>query len=94
MKYALLVYELPSLVFSDYISVYTVERSVEDGSTVPIYYENRRVPIEIEDESLLEEIEEVLEGEEDDARTKLVTAGRSSRRWSVPRIGWTRWPTT
>jgi type I restriction enzyme R subunit len=63
-----------SLVFGDYISVYTVERSVEDGSTVPIYYENRRVPIEIEDEAMLEEVEEVLEGEEDDARKKLVTS--------------------
>jgi type I restriction enzyme R subunit len=63
-----------SLVFGDYISVYTVERSVEDGSTVPIYYENRRVPIEIEDESLLVEVEEVLEGEEDEARKKLVTS--------------------
>jgi type I restriction enzyme, R subunit len=63
-----------SLVFGDYISVYTVERSVEDGATVPIYYENRRVPIEIEDESLLEQVEEVLETEEDKARKKLVTS--------------------
>jgi type I restriction enzyme, R subunit len=63
-----------SLVFGNYISVYTVERSVEDGATVPIYYENRRVPIEIEDESLLEQVEDVLEDEEDAARKKLVTS--------------------
>jgi type I restriction enzyme, R subunit len=63
-----------SMVFGDYISVYTVERSVEDGSTVPIYYENRRVPIEVEDESLLEQVEDVLEDEEEAARSKLVTS--------------------
>jgi len=28
-------------VFGDYISVYDIQRSVEDGATVPIYYESR-----------------------------------------------------
>ena len=28
-------------MFGDYISVYDVRRAVEDGATVPIYYESR-----------------------------------------------------
>ena len=28
-------------VFGDYISIYDIQRSVEDGATVPIYYESR-----------------------------------------------------
>ena len=28
-------------VFGDYISIYDSQRSVEDGATVPIYYESR-----------------------------------------------------
>jgi len=62
------------LVFGDYISVYSIARAVEDGATVPIYYESRRVPIAVEDAELLEKVDEVLEGEEDSARSRLTTA--------------------
>lgn len=62
------------VVFGDYISVYRMERAVEDGATVPIYYESRRIPLDIRDEDLLREIEEQLTGEEDEAAAKLVTA--------------------
>jgi type I restriction enzyme R subunit len=62
------------LVFGDYISVYRMERAVEDGATVPIYYESRRIPLDVKDETLLHEVEETLTGEEDEAAAKLVTA--------------------
>ena len=29
------------LVFGDYIDIYDISRAVEDGATVPIYYESR-----------------------------------------------------
>ena len=61
------------MTFGDYISKYTIGRSIEDGATVPIYYENRRVPIEIDDPALLTEVEEVLEEEDDTARRRLMT---------------------
>jgi type I restriction enzyme, R subunit len=48
------------VVFGDYISVYRMERAVEDGATVPIYYESRRIPLDVRDESLLGEVEEQL----------------------------------
>lgn len=62
------------LVFGDYISVYSIARAVEDGATVPIYYESRRVPIELDDPDLLVQLDEVLEGEEDTARSRLTTS--------------------
>jgi type I restriction enzyme, R subunit len=62
------------VVFGDYISVYRMERAVEDGATVPIYYESRRIPLGVGDEALLEEVEGVLVGEEDEAASRLVTA--------------------
>ena len=62
------------LVFGDYVSVYRMRQAQEDRATVPIYYESRQIPIEVEDEEALRRVEEVLEAEEEEAATKLVTA--------------------
>ncbi|MGH3991010.1 MAG: type I restriction endonuclease subunit R, partial [Pseudonocardiaceae bacterium] len=62
------------LVFGDYVSVYRMRQAQEDRATVPIYYESRQIPIEIEDEEALRRVEEVLEAEEEEAASKLVTA--------------------
>ena len=35
-------------VFGDYISIYDIQRAVEDGATVPIYYESRLAKLELE----------------------------------------------
>jgi len=51
-------------VFGNYIDIYDISRAVEDGVTVPIYYESRLVKIELTDEGkkILEEFEIELEG--------------------------------
>ena len=49
------------LVFGDYISVYRMRQAQEDGATVPIYYESRQIPLDIDDPELLAEVEDVLE---------------------------------
>jgi type I restriction enzyme R subunit len=57
-------------VFGNYIDIYDISRAVEDGATVPIYYESRLARIELnEDEKpkLDEAIEELLEEYEDPA---------------------------
>ena len=36
-------------VFGDYIDVYDIQRAVEDGATVPIYYEGRLAKIELDE---------------------------------------------
>jgi type I restriction enzyme, R subunit len=61
-------------VFGDYISIYRMRRAQEDRATVPIYYESRQIPLEIADPEQLAEVEEVLEAEEQNAASKLVTA--------------------
>ncbi len=37
-------------VFGNYIDVYDISRAVEDGATVPIYYESRLVRIELDED--------------------------------------------
>ena len=44
-------------VFGDYIDVYDMTQAVNDGATVPIYYENRTTKLKI-NESVLKEIDE------------------------------------
>lgn len=63
-------------VFGDYISIYDIQRAVEDGATVPIYYESRLAKIQLnEDEKpkLDEKFEEVTEYEEEWQKEKLKT---------------------
>ena len=36
-------------VFGDYISVYDIQQAVEDGATVPIYYEGRLAKLELKE---------------------------------------------
>ena len=63
-------------VFGDHISVYDIQRAVEDGATVPIYYESRLARLaldEAERPKIDAGFEEVTEGEEVDRREKLKT---------------------
>jgi len=63
-------------VFGDYISVYDIQRAVQDGATVPIYYEGRLAKLELkpsERPKIDPEFEEVTEGEEVERKEKLKT---------------------
>jgi type I restriction enzyme R subunit len=62
------------LAFGDYISIYRMGRAQQDGATVPIYYESRQVPLEIEDAEALKKVEEVLETEEQESASQLTSA--------------------
>ena len=62
------------LVFGDYISVYTMQRSLEDKATVPIYYESKRIPLEVEDPDLVDEIADLLESEDDEVQLSMVAS--------------------
>ncbi len=56
-------------VFGDYIDRYDILRAVEDGATVPIYYESRLARIELLDSEkphLDAEFEEITEAEEEE----------------------------
>ena len=51
-------------VFGDYVSVYDFARSIEDGATVPLYYENRIPEVQLVNENLDKDLESLLEAAE------------------------------
>jgi type I restriction enzyme R subunit len=64
------------LVFGDYVDVYDIRRAVEDGATVPIYYESRLAKLDLDERerpTIDADFEEVTEGEEEARREKLKT---------------------
>ncbi len=61
-------------VFGDYISIYDIRRAVEDGATVPIYYESRLAGLELNERerpNIDPDFEEATEGEEIERKEKL-----------------------
>jgi type I restriction enzyme R subunit len=63
-------------VFGEYISVYDIQRAVQDGATVPIYYESRLATLaldEAERPKIDPDFEEATEGEEVERKEKLKT---------------------
>jgi type I restriction enzyme R subunit len=70
-------------IFGDYIDVYDISRAVEDGATVPIYYESRLARIELpedEKDTIDAEIEAMTEddlvGEQEAFKAKMATVER------------------
>lgn len=67
-------------VFGHYIDIYDISRAVEDGATVPIYYESRLARIELDESEkphIDAEIEALLEDEEEP------NAERTKQKWST-----------
>ena len=63
-------------VFGDYISIYDIRRAVQDGATVPIYYESRLAKLSLDEREkpkIDPGFEEATEGEEVERREKLKT---------------------
>jgi type I restriction enzyme R subunit len=63
-------------VFGEYVSVYDIQRAVEDGATVPIYYESRLAKLQLKEEEkphLDAHFDELTETEELEGREKLKT---------------------
>jgi type I restriction enzyme R subunit len=61
-------------VFGDYIDIYDIQRAVDDGATVRIYYEGRLAKIDLKEEErpkIDPDFEEVTEGEEVATKEKL-----------------------
>lgn len=67
-------------VFGEYIDVYDISRAVEDGATVPIYYESRLARIELPDDEKPKIDAEIEELTEDQATTE---QERLKRKWAT-----------
>ncbi len=55
-------------VFGHYVSIYDIQQAVEDGATVPIYYESRLAKLTLKDSVLPlvdEKVDEIFEDEDD-----------------------------
>ena len=67
-------------VFGDYVHIYDIEQAVQDGATVPIYYESRLAKLDLKPEDtpkLDDDVEDLAEDEEDSAKAKTL------RRWAA-----------
>lgn len=67
-------------VFGHYIDVYDISRAVEDGATVPIFYESRLARIELPEEEKPKLDAEIAELTEDEAETE---QERLKKKWST-----------
>jgi type I restriction enzyme R subunit len=66
-------------VFGDYIDIYDITRAVEDGATVPIYYESRLARIELDETEKPKIDAEVEDLTEDEAASE---QERLKRKWA------------
>lgn len=48
-------------VFGDYVSIYDFAQSIEDGATVPLYYENGIPELQLANDDLSDELDELIE---------------------------------
>ncbi len=60
-------------VFGDYVSIYDFQQSVEDGATVPLFYENRTPELQLVNPDLNDDIYRLIEdaGLDDEQEAKL-----------------------
>ena len=60
-------------VFGDYVSIYDFQQSVEDGATVPLFYENRTPELHLDNPDLNDDIYDLIENADlsDEAEKKL-----------------------
>ncbi|OCX97805.1 MAG: DEAD/DEAH box helicase [Pseudomonas sp. K35] len=68
-------------VFGDYVSIYDIQDAVDDGATVPIFYESRLAKLDVnqaEIDTLNEQVEEVIEDEED-----IVSREKTKGEWAA-----------
>ena len=59
--------ELTRRIFGDYVSKYDFKRSIEDGATVPLYYENRGEKLKLSNPQINQEIREAIEAQDLDS---------------------------
>ena len=68
-------------VFGDYVSIYDIQDAVDDGATVPIFYESRLAKLDVnqaEIDALNEQVDEVVEDEED-----IATREKTKSQWAT-----------
>lgn len=70
-------------VFGDYVSTYNFRDSIEDGATVPLFYENRIPELQIVNESFDEELSDILEQAELDEQQERALSRRFATEYQL-----------
>ena len=70
-------------VFGDYVSIYDFQQSVEDGATVPLFYENRTPELELINPDLNEDIYNLIEAAELDPEQEAKLERELSRQYHI-----------
>ncbi|GEM_PF-13395 len=70
-------------VFGDYVSIYDFQQSVEDGATVPLFYENRTPELQLVNPDLNEDIYRVIEAAELDPEQEAKLERELSRQYHI-----------
>jgi type I restriction enzyme R subunit len=53
--------ELTRRIFGEYVSIYDFKRSIEDGATVPLYYENRGEKLQLTNPEITQQMRDAIE---------------------------------
>jgi hypothetical protein len=77
-------------VFGDYVSIYDFQQSVEDGATVPLFYENRAPELQLVNPDLNEDLYRLIEERSVSGRLSSRVLGRQYRLSRDDRLE--RWP--
>ncbi len=75
--------ELTRQQFGDYVTVYNFRDAIEDGSTVPLYYDNRTPELQLVNEDFSEELTALLEQAELDEDAEGQLARRFGREYTL-----------
>jgi len=70
-------------VFGDYVSIYDFQQSVEDGATVPLFYENRTPELQLTNPDLNEDIYALIEAAELDPEQEARLERELSRQYHI-----------
>ncbi len=70
-------------VFGDYVSIYNFADSIDDGATVPLYYENRIPELQLTNENFDDELEDLLEEAELDETQEKAVAREFSQQYQL-----------
>src|SRR5262249_39809508 len=70
-------------VFGDYVSIYDFQQSVQDGATVPLFYENRTPDLKLVNPNLNDDIYDLMEGATLDPEQEAKLERKLSRQYHV-----------
>jgi type I restriction enzyme R subunit len=70
-------------VFGEYVSIYDFQQSVQDGATVPLFYENRTPELQLVNPDLNEDIYDLIEAAELDPEQETKLERELSRQYHI-----------